>query len=60
MFCGLGEEEHTKFRKKKKKKKNQQKKEQNFIEAKIGLVGIKGYLKSYNRVKYFLPDLSRF
>ena len=36
MFCGLGEEERTKFRKEKKKKK----KEMNLIAAKRGLVGI--------------------
>ena len=52
MFCGLGEEERTKIRKKKRKK--------NLIAAKSGLVGIKGYLKTYNRMKYFLPYLSRF
>ena len=49
MFCGLGEEEHTKFRKKKRKKK-----EINLIAAKSGLVGMKGYLKTYNQMKYFL------
>ena len=38
MFCGLGEE-HTKIRKKKKGK--------NLIAAKSGLVGMKGYLKTY-------------
>ena len=43
MFCGLGEEERTKFRKKKRKKK-----EKNLIAAKSGLVGMKGYLKTYN------------
>ena len=57
MFCGLGEEERTKIRKKKKEKK---KKEKNLIAAKSGLVGIKGYLKTYNHIKYFLPYLSRF
>ena len=52
MCCGLGEEEHTKFRKQKKKKP---------IVAKSGLVGMKGYLKTYNNpVKYFLLYLSRF
>ena len=52
MCCGLGEEERTKFRKKKKKK---------LIVAKSGLVGMKGYLKTYNNpVKYFLLYLSRF
>ena len=56
MFCGLGEEERTKFRKKKKGKKE----EKNLIAAKSGLVGMKGYLKTYNPMKYFLPYLSRF
>ena len=53
MFCGVGEEERTKFRKKKKEKK----KEKNFIAAKSGLVGMKGYLKTYHHMKYFLPYL---
>ena len=48
MFCGLGEE-RTKIRKKKKEK------EKNLIAAKSGLVGMKGYLKAYNHMKYFLP-----
>ena len=30
------------------------------IATKIGLVGMKGYLKTYNRVKYILSYLSRF
>ena len=55
MFCGLGEEERTKIRKKKRKKK-----EMNLIAAKNGLVEMKGYLKTYNRMKYFLPYFSRF
>ena len=55
MLCGLGEEERAKFRKKKKEKK-----EKNFFAAKRGLVGIKGYLKTYNYVKYFLLHLIRF
>ena len=55
MFCGL-EEERTKIRKKKRKKK----KEINLIAAKSGLVGTKGYLKTYNHMKCFLPYLSRF
>ena len=55
MFCGLGEEERTKIRKKKGKKK-----EINLIAAKSGLVGMKGYLETYNHIKYFLPYLSRF
>ena len=52
MCCGSGEEERTKFREKKK--------EINFIAAKSGLVGMKGYLETYNHMKYFLPHLSRF
>ena len=52
MFCGLGEEERTKIRKKKKKKK--------LIAAKSGLVGMKGYLKKFYHMKYFLLSLSRF
>ena len=51
MFCGL-EEERTRFRKKKKRKK--------LIAANSGLVEMKGYFKTYNRAKYFLPYLSRF
>ena len=49
MFCGLGEEKRTKFRKKKKGKK----KEINLIAAKSELVGMKGYLETYNPMKYF-------
>ena len=69
MFCGLGEEERTKFRKKKRKKKRnkgkkgkkkEKKTEMNLIAAKSGLVGMKGYLETYNPMKYFLPYLSRF
>ena len=56
MFCGLGEEEPTKIRKKKKEKE----KEINLIAAKSGSVGMKGYLKTYNPMKYFLPYLGRF
>ena len=57
MCCGLGEEERTKIRKKKKEKKEKkkEKKEINLIAAESGLVGIKGYLKTYNHEKYFLP-----
>ena len=62
MFCGLGEKERIKFRKKKKEKKEKEgkKKEINLIAAKSRLVGMKGYLKTYNQTKYFLPYLSRF
>ena len=59
MCCGLGGEERTKLRKKKKGKKRKEK-EINLILAKRGLVGMKGYVKTYNHVKYFLPFLSRF
>ena len=55
MFCSLGEEESTKVRKEKKEKK-----EKKLIAAKSGLVGMKKYFKTYNRIKYFLPYLSRF
>ena len=62
MFCGLGEEERTKIRKKKKeiKGKKGKKKEINLIAVKSGLVGMKGYLETYNPMKYFLPYLSGF
>ena len=68
MCCGLGEEERTKIRKKKRKKKEKKgkkgkkrkKKEINLIAAKSGLVGMKGHLKTFNHMKYFLPYLSRF
>ena len=55
MCCGLGEEERTKIRKKKKekkRKKKEKKKEINLIAAKSGLVGMKGYFKTYNHMKY--------
>ena len=57
MCCGLGEEERTKIRKKKKEKKGKKKEKIkiNLIAAKSGLVGIKGYLETYNPMKYFLP-----
>ena len=42
------------------KKKEKKKKETNLIAAKSGLFGMKGYLKTYNPMKYFLPYLSRF
>ena len=65
MCCGLGEEERTKIRKKKKEKKGKrrkkrkkkekkEKKEINLIAANSGLVGMKGYLETYNPMKYFL------
>ena len=56
MCCGLGEEERAKIRKKKKEKK----KEINIIAAKSGLVGMKGYLETYNHMKYFLAVLKPF
>ena len=58
MFCGLGEE-RTRFRKKKKEKKKREQ-EKNFKVVNSGLVEMKGYLKTYNRVKYCLTYLSRF
>ena len=54
MLCGL-EEERTKIGKKKKGKKRK-----NLIATKSGLVGIKGYLKTYNQMKYFLPYFKPF
>ena len=53
MLCGLGEEERTKIRKKEKEKKGKKKKEIKLIAAKSGLVGIKGYLKTYNHEIFF-------
>ena len=50
MLCDLGEEERTRFRKKRK----------NLIAAKSGLVGMKGYLKTCNGVKYFFATLKPF
>ena len=41
-------------------KNQEEKKEINLIAAKSGLVGMKGYFKTYNHMKYFLPYLSRF
>ena len=69
MCCGLGEEELQKLGRKKRKKKQKKEKEKEkkgkkkrnkLIAAKSGLVGMKGYLETYNHVKYFLPYLSRF
>ena len=56
MFCGLGGKERIRFRKKKGNKGK--KKEKNLIAAETGLVGIKGHLKTYNCVKYFLSFLN--
>ena len=48
MFCGLGEEERTRFRKKKRKEKEKkERKEKKLIAIKSGLAGKKGYLKTY-------------
>ena len=54
MCSGLGEEERTKITKKKKEKtgKKRKKKEINLISAKRGLVVMKGYLETYNHIKY--------
>ena len=62
MFCGKGEE-RTRFRKKekekkgmkRKKKEKKEKKGEKLIAAKSVLIAMKEYLKTYNRVKYFLP-----
>ena len=54
MFSGFGEEECTRFGKKSDKKRI------DLISAKSGLVGMKGYLKTYNLVKYFLLHLNFF
>ena len=54
MFCGLGEEKRTNLGRKKRKKKE---KEKNLIAAKSRSVGMKGYLKTYSHVKYFLCSL---
>ena len=43
--------------KKEKKRKKVTKKEKNLIAAKSGLVGMKGYLRTYNLMKYFFPYL---
>ena len=53
MLCGLGEE-CTKFRKEK-----MEKEKKNSMWLKV-YVGMKGYLMTYNHVKYFSPYLSRF
>ena len=42
------------------RKKSKKEKEINLIAAKSGLVGMKGYLETYNSMKYFLPYLCRF
>ena len=52
--------EKKRKKKRKKKGKKKEKKEINLIAAKRGLVGMKGYLETYNHMKYFLPYLSRF
>ena len=65
MFCGLGEEQRTRVRNKKRKKKGKKgkrgkRKEINLIAAKSGLVGIKGYFKTYKHSKYFFAVLKPF
>ena len=69
MLCGLGEKERTKIRKKKKEKKEvkgkkgkkrKKKGKKKLMAAESGLVGMKGYLKTYNHMKYFLPVLKPF
>ena len=68
MFCGLGGEECTRYRKKKRKKKEKKqkkekrkkkqrkKKKKKLIVAESGLVGMKRYLKTCNQVKYSLNE----
>ena len=58
MFCNL-EQERTKFIERK-KEKIKAKKEKKIVVVKIGVVKIKGYLKMYNLVKYFMLYLRRF
>ena len=64
MFYGLGKEERTKIRKKqrekKKKKEKKGKKRNKPHRGQNGLVGMKGYLKIYNHMKYFLPYFKPF
>ena len=62
MFCGLGEEERTGFRKNKIKKmeKRKKKRKKNIIAAKTGLSGMKEYFKTYNRVKIFFAVFKPF
>ena len=45
---------------KKRKKKGKKEQKMNLIAAKSGLVGMNGYLETYNHMKYFLPYSSRF
>ena len=51
MFCGLEKERIQNLGKKKKKGQ----KRKYLIAAKSGLIGIKGYFKTYNQVKRFSP-----
>ena len=55
-----GKKREKKEKNRKKRKEKEKKKEKNLIAAKSGLVGMKGYLETYNPMKYFLPYLSRF
>ena len=51
MFCDLvGEKEHTRFRKKRAEKFSSR------LKVCYVLVGMKGYLKTYNHVKQFLHN----
>ena len=58
MICGLGEEECTRFRKK--KKKNKEKKRKKPHRGQKWVSWDEKALKTYNRVKYFMSNLSRF
>ena len=55
-----GEDLGRKKKRKKGKKRKKERKKMKLIAAKNGLVGIIRYFKTYDRVKYFLPLLSRF
>ena len=54
MYCGVREEERARFRKKKEKKRKKTHRGQKWVG------GIKEYLKTYNRVKYFLRTCAVF
>ena len=56
----LGRRKRKKMEQKEKKREKRKRKRKKTHRAKSGVVEIKEYLKTYNRVKYFLPYLSRF
>ena len=53
MFCGIREEERTRFRNKKKGQRKQMEKKNNFIAPNCELVRMKGYLKTYKPREIF-------